>query len=159
MSKKRNTLVFSGAVPTEPDVRKISEAIGVPEEGALIAKTEISDITGLEADTYRWKTVVTAWRKKLYREHNVVLVAVPREGYRVADPLARVMLSGSKLKSGLRHVKRAGDITGRTDQKRLSPQDRRAADHIVSVSAQIALTAATEAKKLKYSPPIKSLAE
>lgn len=150
-----NNLVFNSGVPTEPDVRKLMDAFGAMQEGAVISYADISAIIGSPSKSFRFATVVNAWRKRLYREQNVVLCAVAGVGLKVADPDLRVNLAGAKYKSGIRHIRRAGDVSASTDRARLSPEAAKAADHLNRVASSVMLAAATEARKLNYKEPKK----
>lgn len=157
MNAAKHSLVFNAGIPTSPDIRKLMDQWPVLSDGQRITKGEIAEVISTPSDSFRWKTVVHQWRRKLFREQNVLLKAIPRVGYEVANPDERVGLAGAKYKSGLRHVRRAGDIVTRTDTRRLSPDARRAADHLCSVTVAVAMAAATEAKRLQYSAPVKQV--
>lgn len=146
MKPLRSGLV--GGVPTKMDVDKLIEAFGVPSEGRLISYGEISREVGCDRDTTRFKTVVHAWRRRLYKVHNVVLDCEPNKGYRVADPTTRVVIAKGQHVGGLRRIRRAGAIAGTTSDDRLDPEHRRVRDHLVRVSSVLQLAAATEAKRI-----------
>ena len=145
-----SNLIFSAGVPTAPDVERLSESYPELKEGQVITKEEISSIIATPANTHRWRTVFASWRRKLERESNIVLRAVPTVGYRVSDPMDRVDISGSKYKGGVRQLNRAARIAARTDRVRLTMEAARACDHIVMTTGQVNTLLAVEAKKLRY---------
>lgn len=150
MSAANNPTVFGSGVPTEPDVKRLAEKFGTPDIGASITYDEISDTIKESRESSRFHSVVSAWRKSLYRNQNIVLRAVPGVGFEVMDASSRILHCGAKVKRHLRGVGRAADIADRTDGSKLTPDLAKVRDHLVRVSTAIRLTAATEAKKLKY---------
>lgn len=154
MTTNRN-LVFGAGVPTEPDVKALMQHYENVREGDIITHEDVSEILGQPVNSNRYLTVVGAFRRRLDRERNILLVAVPKVGYRVADPDLRVNVAGGKHKSGLRAIRRGGEIASRTERKRLSPEAARAADHLSKTASAILLAAATAAKELRYQDPKK----
>lgn len=152
---KNTTMLHLGGIPTEPDVRALMEDMtkDAYTEGTIIKKQDVEGIISVQANTFRFQTVVAAWRKRLMAEWNIILVAVPGVGWKVASPSERISLSVSKVKSGLRHVRRGGTIATTTDRARLKPEEQRSADHIANVCAAIELTAKTKARELRLPVP------
>lgn len=144
-----SSLVFGGGVPTKLDVARLRKEFTELKVGDFIPYNEIADCIEVSRDSNRFRTVVHAWRREIYRELNIVLVPVPSKGFEVASPSERVHLSATKYKSGLRATLRAGDISIRTDTAGLSENEVRARDHIINASAQLRLAAATAAKSLR----------
>jgi hypothetical protein len=131
-------------------VIRLTEAFGKLKEGDTITKEEISGVIQEPAGGSRWRTVVSAWRRKLYRESNILLVAVPTVGYEVAPPMRRVDHGCSKWKHSMRAMAKSADVLARTDRARLTAEAARASDHVVMVTGAMTALAATEAKRLRY---------
>lgn len=146
-------LVFGGGIPTEIDVNALMDCYGAPAPGAMIPYEKISELIGVRRDENRWRTIVTAWRRRLEREHNLLLRAVKGEGFEVMDGSARVAFAASTYKGGLRRVARAAAVAAKTSRQGLSEDEAKVCDHLQRVGATIRLTAATEARKLKYPLP------
>jgi hypothetical protein len=142
--------MFFGGIPTAPDVEKLVEKFGVPAVGLLISYAEVTAVIREEKESFRFKSITTAWRKLLYNEHNLVLKAVATQGYEVLDNKQRVTFSTGKYKHGLKHIRKSADIASRTAEDGLSNEEKRARDHIVHTSGLLQLAAATEARKLRY---------
>ena len=70
--------------PTKIDVDKLIARFGVPQENETILWSEIIETTGLEKQEYRFGTVLTAWRKHLEQNHDIILYPVPGVGLAVA---------------------------------------------------------------------------
>ncbi|MDI9389539.1 MAG: hypothetical protein QM441_09945 [Synergistota bacterium] len=112
------------AVPTKLDVDKLMERFGVPKGDVFIAWDELAEATGLERGTYRFQTVVSAWRRVLEQEYDTVLFAVPGQGLQVADSNTRIDLAARKVQLGERQKARWVEIAFKTDTKRLDSARR-----------------------------------
>lgn len=144
---------FTFGVPTEPDVKILREKIGVPSEGSLIPYGKVTEILGLDRYADRFKTVTNAWRKELFKEHNVVLEAVPNEGWKCLPPNERIHFSHRRYGSGLRRVWRASNIAEKTDREKLGKDETIACDHLRKCAAAIRLAVATAGKPIKFPDP------
>jgi hypothetical protein len=144
-----STSLFGNGVPTGPDVDKLIARFGIPEIGSVISHADIA--ATLNAPTRnRLSSVVTAWRRRLDIQHNLLLVAVRGTGYEICTNSKRVQHSTDCYKSGLKRVRRAVEVAVRTDSLGLRPEEVRVRDHIVKTGGALQLAAATAAKQLKY---------
>jgi len=150
-------LVFNAGVPTAPDVAKLDAKWPEMNEGDKISKADVATVIAEPVESHRFKTVVDAWRRKLYRERNIYLGAVSGYGWKVLDRRERCEAGGHKLKVGLRATKRGGALVVATDRTGLPAEVCRAADHVVALSAMVTTMAAAEAKKLRYPDPVLKL--
>ncbi len=155
-SKRNPAELYFRGLPTGTDVRLLTDRFGVPPEGAEIDYSEIADLIGCAPGSVRFRTVTDAWRRKLEREHNSVLLPVGA-AFKCADPHERVSHSGSRFRAGLRIALKAGSRAQATDRKRLSPEDQRAADHIVGMSASFRQAQSAAARELAYPVPEKRM--
>jgi hypothetical protein len=137
-------------IPTDIDVHRLQETIGVPQPGDTISYHQIDKVLGLDRSQHRWKTVVNAWRRKLDREHNIILKARSNQGYVALDGAGRADYCGRVYKGGLRRIVRASVVATRTDRLGLNYEDVRVLDHISSTGAALRLAAATAARQIKY---------
>jgi hypothetical protein len=142
-----------GGMPTDVDVEMLRKEIGVPEPGTMVLYERVEAILRIPRKKSRFLTVVMAWRRRLSRENNVELKAVPNEGYKVLDNPGRIDASGRLYKGSLRRMGRAGNLAVRTGDSGLDEQGRRTRDHIVKVTAQLRQAAGTAAKELRYPDP------
>lgn len=141
--------LFLGGIPTEPDVKKLLAIYGVPAIGTELTYDQVAETIGTPVRSYRFRTVTWSWRKVLDRQHNLIVGTVHGRGFVVLDNQSRVRFSAGRFKRGLRSVRRASDVAGRTDLVGLTPEERRSRDHIVATGSMLQLAAATEARKLK----------
>lgn len=144
-----------GGIPSDVDVRRLQEKFRVPKPGDFISYAEITECLGNQRKESRFWTVTNSWRKKLFRENNIVTKAVRDEGFEFLDSHKRVTHSVDKFKGGLREVGRASLIAASTDRTELAPEEIRTCDHIQNMGAQIRLAVATAARQLTYVDPVK----
>lgn len=121
-------------IPTKIDVDRIIEQFGIPEEGTEIDMKDIAKVIRVEKRSYRFSTVVTAWKKRLFREHNILMVATGEGSYRAAAPDERIDYSTRKVSSGRRAIGRAIVIAHSTDAGRLSEAMQTTAKSIVALN-------------------------
>lgn len=145
--------LFEGALPTEPDVKRLLERYGVPLVGQFFPYREVAEVIKSAEGSVRFRTVTMAWRKLIEREHRLLLRAITGRGFEVADARAKLMESGTKFKGGLRKVKRAAAVSSLIDRAELTSDEARQADFYERTGASLRLLAATEAKKLKLPTP------
>lgn len=141
---------FLGRIPTDIDVTKLIEKYGVPVEGTEIPYDEIETLIGTKRRSYRWSSVCKAWRKKLERDHNILLGAYNARCFKVLNPSKRVDTAGAKYKTGIKAIGRAVVIAEKTDVSKLGPEDRKICEHLQKTGSSIRIASVTAAKQLKY---------
>lgn len=127
------------------------KSYGAPKAGVTISHIEIENEIKAKRSSHRYNAVVTAWRRKLYKDHNIVLGAVRGLGYKSLIPDERADFIGQKYKTGIRQVKRAASVAIRTETEGMSAESKRAVNHVRNTAAALILADATAAKAL---PPI-----
>jgi len=105
---------YFGGMPTGPDVRKLTKAVGCPAEGSLITHEQLEQILEETRTSGRYRVVVTAWRKKLLADHNVDTEAEHGQGLRVLRAEERISKGIQGVQAGvrkqLRSIKRADRV-------------------------------------------------
>ena len=136
--------------PTEPAVARLLEFFGVPEEGSVIAWEDLEEVLSMGRNSARFRTVVAAWRAKLFREHNVFMAAVGGGvGLVAAPPNTRVDVAARKVEQGRRYVEKGILLATSTDQARLDADRKQAVASIASLSGAVfRLHAAIQPKEL-----------
>lgn len=113
---------FLGGKTTVPEVDQLIKQI-VLQDDLVIPYSEIERITGVQAKTNRFRSVLAAWRKRLLREY----------GRRIEIQYgAIIILSAQKcVSASTKDMTRLGRAAGRTfkhasliDQEKLSNEDR-----------------------------------
>lgn len=130
---------FFRGVPTAVDVKTLDDFFKVPAEGALIRWTEIEEVLKMQKDSYRYKTVVHTWRKKLLREHNILLVAEIGKGLTAATPDARIDWSGKKVAQGRRYIIRGSTVAATTDKTRLTESNKESMAFLIDIPKRLRL--------------------
>lgn len=128
------SIVSFGGIPTKIDVDRIAAYCGVPQEGTTIILADVAGAIKMDADSNRFRTVMNAWRKQLFREHNLLTVGDGQGGIRVADPQERIKWAASRIASGRRCIGRAVAVASTTDKARLTSDDRKTQDSIVAMN-------------------------
>lgn len=139
-------------IPYAPDLRKLDEAFPKLKPGDLIGWEQLAAAAGWGKETPRFKAVQAAWRKRVFRERNVVLIAVAGKGVQVADGSERITHAADAQKSGFRKIARAARVAITTDTAGLPDHLKRTHEHILHTAASIKLMVATKPKEL---PPLK----
>lgn len=142
------TMIFGGGVPTAPDVKKLVDSIGIPKEGDVVAYTQLEKLLRLNRDSFRFRTVLNAWKRKLFAENNVLMTSVPTVGYKAADPSERIVDSKSRVRSGFKKVKMGSVVAGSTDRARLSDDEKSQQTKLAMIHGQILLAQKTAPREL-----------
>lgn len=119
---------YFGGIPTEPDVKKLLAQITV-EPGQLVEHEAIEEVTGLTRGTSRYRTVVTAWQRRLFRDENLDTDAVSGQGIRVLMEGERVHVSVRDFGRGVRRIGRSLRRISAVRAEALSEKDRQRYDH------------------------------
>lgn len=139
---------FFAGLPTEIDVRALVEAFGVPADGDVIRYDAVADVIKCPVKSSRWKTVTDAWRRKLWKLHNVVMRAGDGQ-FAVMPPDARVDHGGDRLRRGFRQFSKAHSVVASTDLSGLSDEMRAQADHVKNITTTAIQAARAEARRVK----------
>ena len=150
MDSEKKTTVFNSGIPTQADVDRIMKAFGVPEVGVVIPYDSVAGVMHEPKTGSRFQTVTMAWRKKVYRDHNIRIGCEKGKGFKALTNSERVDECGGRYKGGLRKIRVAGDLAIKTGDEGLAPEEVRVKHHVAMASAALRLAAATEAKRIKY---------
>ena len=147
MSASATSVFFTGR-PTTDEVNKLVEAFKPFNNGKLITVDAMEAFVGSK-NTHRFRTVFYAFKRKIERQFNVVLVNERGIGYRVADSSARVDFATRGYKHGIRSVRKAGEVAAKTELSSLSPEEQIARDHIIRTSGMHVSMSQVEAKRMR----------
>ena len=148
-------MLFNGGIPTAPDVQRIMERTGDLQTGDCVTYEQIEQAINEKKSSNRFRSVVTSWKNKMFRENNQVLEAVANVGYKVLDGSERVDFSGRKVKQGFRRIRKGAVVARQTRREGLTACQAKALDHIGSIDATIRLAERTKAKPLEIPEPEK----
>ena len=124
-----------GGHPTEPEVRMLMEKYPSLSSGDAISYADVESVIGVKRISHRYRTITGAWRKRMYREFNITIGAVPNTGFIVLDAHERVNLASNHMRSGVRRIRTSGDLAQNTEKSGLNEQELKACDHLVRVKA------------------------
>lgn len=142
--------LFGGGLPTKIDVDELLNRFGTPQPGTLIRYGDIEEVIGVEKGTYRWGSVIAAWRRRLERDHDLILKARAGEGFDVLDAHGRVHFAADKHRSGMRAFARAASVAERTDRSELSSEERGALDFVAKIGGVVRTAVANERKRIDF---------
>lgn len=135
--------LFFGGVPTEPDVKKLIDAYGVPQPG-MIPYADVAAVIGLDPKSTRWRSVTDAWRFRLRRENNIEVRAIPGMGFKVLTEQERIPDTYVALRQTARVAREANRRAVSIDSARLNDVDRTKRDHLCRATAMVATSTSTE---------------
>ena len=141
---------FFGGMPTEMDVKKLMSTFPKLHAGLQISHGEIELLIGVKKDTSRYRTIVNAWRQKIFKEQNEWFGSIPGVGYKVLSPEERrdftVEIGGGIAKKARKMVKHA--ITIPTEK--MSDLDKRSVDTLRLYSMRLAQESANTNKAIRF---------
>lgn len=119
---------FFGGVPTEPDVNRLMKEFE-PKSGTVVSHEAVEAVLGLNRSESRYRTVTTAWRRRLFREENVDTVVTPGHGFRFLREGERVRESVKDFGRNVRGIGRSLRRISAVRAEVLTDQDRAKHDH------------------------------
>lgn len=140
--------MFFGGIPTEPDVRRLMDRFGDPGPGMLIEYETLEKEIGKPRTSSRFRTVVSAWRARLLKEHNRVGMAVPSRGIRILREEERAGHAASGHRRGVRQVVRSARDAALIRLDQLSGDARTQAEQVQKVGGDMAQAAVNGARVL-----------
>lgn len=141
----RHSLYFGG-VPTEIELKWLLDTFGVPEENWSVDYEEVAALLKVTPKTPRFRTITNRWRKTIYRDHNVLVVA--KNGKFIAlDPSGRLSVSKGDIRQGVRKALRGRAKLLATDRDRLTGQEQQEFDHATLLSAAVEGAARLQSKR------------
>ncbi len=146
--------IFRGGVPMRPDIEALQKAFADRVPGDLIEYTEAARVIGVEVRTGRFKNVMTAYRKAVFRTQGLQLIAENGVGYRLATASQAVEENTKGLTRVHRAARRVAVKTDAIDATALDDAGR--AKHALLRRHAHAIEAATRDATLavtRHEPP------
>jgi hypothetical protein len=141
--------IFKGGVPTKIEVDALMENIDA-RHGTIVSFDEIERVIGVTRDKARFRSVVEAWRKRLFREKLIQTRSIAGELHLLSDDEAHDF--------GKSNLSRIGRATGRlcvrveaVDATKLSGE-RRDGHNLLRREANAMLDAARKSAKAIAAP-------
>ena len=126
---------FLKGIPTKIDVDQLDAKWPKVNEGDVIRLQDLAGHLRLDVQSFRFKGVLMAWRKKIEREHNLLSVGTGDGAIRFADPAERVAYAARKVKSGRKAMIRGIVVANGTDAGRLTDEQRKARQSLLDMNA------------------------
>lgn len=147
MSNGKGKLYFGG-IPVEPSVIAIRERYpdAMLKEGMEISYPELAKIIGSESGTSRFKTVTTAWRRKVEMDSGIIIGCIPGIAFKVLPPAERFECSMTKTRQRIKSVKRGMTLRATVKRVDIPEADRARYDHLDRIQKQILAAASVAAK-------------
>ncbi len=143
---------------TAPEVDNLAELLDYTE-GRIITHAEIAAHIGAEYDTQRYWTVVTAWKRRMLNDHNIVVANIPKTGYQVLQPGQRVTAGANLRHQAVRRARLGQRIIRGTDIARLTAEQRAAWDHEAKVGAAVIAIGRASMRQIGEAQKLAALAE
>lgn len=118
-----------GHTVPHPEWRLLVERLRALAYGELVLHDELAALSGLTYGTPRYYGHMKQATKVLLREHEVVVVSVPRVGYKRLEPQQHGREARRYVRLGTRRIRRGGQVARVTDVSQLSEDQKRELEH------------------------------
>jgi hypothetical protein len=142
---KTNMNLITG-IPTKPDVDKLMDASVDLNAGDVLKYSIIEQLIGQSRKTNRALSIITAFRRRIYIERNILLTAAKNEGLRCANPVERVEVACKGVVQGRKKIMRAASVASTTAEAGLDSEQRKTRTHILNMPARLKLAQMTAPK-------------
>jgi len=119
--------VFRGGIPLEPDLKELDKRYpaDVFYPGVKIPYADVAEVINCDVRSYRFKTITTAWRKRIERRHGKVIGTLAGQAFIVLDEISKLDLADSKIKTALRCARRSAEVVAKISVDGLDEDGRR----------------------------------
>lgn len=114
-----------GQTVPHPEWRLLVDRLRQLDYGELIPHHEIVTLSGLVYGTQPYYQQMRQAIKVLLREHEIVVVSVPKVGYKRLEPQKHGQEARRYVRLGTRRIKRGGKVARATDLTLLSEDQKR----------------------------------
>lgn len=116
-------------IPTGPDVRKLIEALELAPD-AVIPHERISGLISAEHGGDRYRVVVGAWRRRVFRELGIQIASERGIGYRVLTASGAVSAAVNDFGRAAKKIGQTAVHVAAIDSRQLPEQERPRLDHV-----------------------------
>jgi hypothetical protein len=131
--------MFFGGLPTKVEVDGLMLLADAYREGDTIPYELIEAEIKIGRRSNRGASIVSSWKRRMFRENNVLLIADSGKGYRKADPKERMSNSSSLVSAGRRRIMRAATVAASTEAHRLDDEGKKLREHIQAIPSRLRL--------------------
>jgi len=135
-------ICFAG-IPTAPDIKRLCDHWPPSQmsEGNRMEYADVESVIQCKRKSLRYVTITAAWRRQIERETGIIIGTVKGEAFLVLNDSEKLEMSGGKIKSAVRHVRRGYQVAALTNRKRLSSEEANRLDHLQHIAVRIQETA------------------
>lgn len=129
-----------GKGPTSAEVELVEQAfleLVKLQDGTLIRHSEIAEAAGLEYGTEQYYRVVQRWRKRMRREHGIVITTKTSAGYCAVPDAGKTDVVISRHRAAARRIREGGEIVRATDRTKLSEPQQKTHDMVAVQTADL----------------------
>src|SRR5580765_6333138 len=99
------TRIYKRGLPYGPELRRLDDAFPLPQEGEVLRYEQIEEVLQHGRTESRFKTVLYAWRRSLWRSRNIDTEALAGIGIKILEPADRAALREKGILRKSRQVK------------------------------------------------------
>jgi len=159
--KRRETMgakIYKNGLPYAPDIRRLDDAFPTPEEGQVLRYEQFEEVLNYSRVETRFRTVISSWRRTLWRTRNIDTEAVPSVGIKILEPADRVKIREKDMILKARLLGRTRQRFASAPRERLNVEGQQRYDHVMLYTGRVQ-QAIDDAKKALPADiaPVKSL--
>jgi hypothetical protein len=149
-----NGNLFFGRLSTDPELRRLLEAFGVPKQDTLVSYAAIAEAIGgdLTFIMPRFRTIMHRWRRTLLREHNLDSLVKRGEGIAFLTESDRLQAAEGDFRRGAKIIRKASVRGGLVDRSKLDEPGALRAEKFQEAAAAV-FRSATDVYKALPAPP------
>lgn len=122
--------IYFAGMPTSAEVGELEKAFSVLEPGQDILYEEIESVIHHKANTNRFRTVTSRWRKLVRSQRFLVIEAIAGVGFHVQTPTEQLAAGVKDYGRSARGLGRAFRKVSEVSPEALSPVKRAEQEHI-----------------------------
>lgn len=152
----KNGKLYFGGLPIAPELERLKRAFPTVSRGDVIPYERIAGVLGLKWTERRFRTVVTAWRKALFRDLSLDTMAAGG-AVRVLLPMQQEGESRRDIRFSVRKLRRGVVRVEAIETQTLTEDELARVEHTRRLSEVMLSAAAKGARELARVKPIEAL--
>jgi len=116
-------------LPTGPDVRRLIESIELTPD-AVIPHERIAELISAKHDSDRYRVVVGAWKRRVFRERGLQIASERGIGYRVLTASGAVSVAVTDFGRATKKISRTAVHVAAIDSRQLPDEEKPRLGHV-----------------------------